>query len=93
MSNKRRPKKLTSLWSITQGPNETFESYIARFTTTYSCVANLDKDFSIHAFTTGVNNENVQYAFCGVDVTSMEGLIGKAHKLFNTQETSHSQTP
>ena len=84
MANKRRPKKLTSLWSVTQGPNGTFESYIKRFIAAYSCVANPNEDFSIQAFMVGVNNESMQYAFCGADVTDMEGFVAKVHKLTNT---------
>ena len=94
MANKRRPKKLTSLWSITQGPNETLESYTERLIAAYSCVANPDEDFAIviKVFTAGVN-ESVQCALCGTYVTDMEGLIAKAHKLSNMQEMSHNRTP
>ena len=47
MVNKRRLKKLTSLWSIIQGLSETLESYTKRFRAAYSCVANPDEDFAI----------------------------------------------
>ena len=49
MANKRRPKNMTSLWSVIQGPNETLESYTERFTTTYSCVANPNEELAIQA--------------------------------------------
>ena len=86
MENKRQPKKLTSLWLITQGPNENeaLESYIERYTSAYSCVVNLVKDIAIQAFTSGVSNESMQYALCDADVTDIEGLIAKAYKLFDT---------
>ena len=47
MANKRRPKKMTNLWSITQGSNETLERYTKRFTAAYSCVTNPNKEFAI----------------------------------------------
>ena len=50
---------MTSLWSITQGPNETLENYTERFTATYSCVANPNEDLAIQAFVAGIVNENV----------------------------------
>ena len=84
MANKRRPKKMTSLWSITQGPNETLESYTERFTATYSCVANPNKDLAIQAFVAGITNENVQLSLSGTDVGDMESLINKAYKLSDT---------
>ena len=93
MANKRRPKKLTNVWLITQSPNETLESYTKRFTIAYSCVTNPDEDFAIQAFTTWVNNESVQYVLCGADVTNMEELIAKAQKLSETQEMRRSWTP
>ena len=54
MANKRRPKKMANLWSITQGKGETVERYTKRFTIAYSCMANLDEDFSIQAYIAGV---------------------------------------
>ena len=93
MANKRRPKKMTSLWSITQGPNETLESYTERFTATYSCVANPNEDLAIQAFVAGIVNENVQLPLSGTDLGDMESLINKAYKLSNTQEMNKNQAP
>ena len=62
IANMRRPKKMTSLWSITQGPNETLESYTERFTVTYSCVTNPNEELTIQAYVAGVANEIVQLA-------------------------------
>ena len=84
---------MTSLWSISQGPNKTLEKYIERFITTYSCVANPNEQFAIQAYIVGVANESIQLALCANDVTDMEGLINKAHKLSNTQEMSQNQAP
>ena len=72
MANKRRPKKITNLWSITQGPNETFERYTKRFIAAYLCVTNPNEKFSIQAYVIGVANESVQLALCSNDVESME---------------------
>ena len=47
MANKKRPKNMTSLWSVTQDANETLESYTKRFTATYSCVTNPNKELTI----------------------------------------------
>ena len=47
MANKRQPKKMTSLWSIIQGQNETLNSYTKRFTTAYSCAAKPNEEFAI----------------------------------------------
>ena len=93
MANKRRPKKLTNVWLITQGLNETLESYTQRFMTAYSCVENPDEDLAIQAFIVGLNNEIIKYALCGIDITNMEGFIAKTQKLLDTQEMSHSRTP
>ena len=93
MANKRRPKKMISLWSITQGPNETLESYTKRFTATYSCVANPNEDLVIQAFVAGIVNENVQLSLNGTDVGDMESLINKAYKLFDTQEMNKNRAP
>ena len=75
---------MTSLWSVTQGSNETLESYTERFTTTYSCVANPNEELVIQAYVAGVANKNVQLSLCGNDVGDMESLINKAYKLFDT---------
>ena len=83
MANKRRPKKMTSLWSITQGPNEPLERYTIRFTATYSYVTNPNEELAIQAYVVGVANESVQLALCSNDVESMESLINKAYKLFD----------
>ena len=92
MANKRRPKKMTSLWSITQGLNETLERYTKRFTAAYSCVTIPNEEFAIQAYVAGVANENMQLALCSNDVESMENLINKAYKLSNTQEMSRNRT-
>ena len=84
MANKRRSKKMTSICLVTQGPNETLESYTERFTATYSCVANPNEEFVIQAYIVGVANENVQLSLCGNDVGDMESLINKAYKLSDT---------
>ena len=81
MANKRRPKKMTSLWSITQGLSETLEKYIERFTTAYSCVTNPNEEFPIQAYIARVANESVQLALCSNDVTCIESLINKTYKL------------
>ena len=83
MANKRRPKKMTSLWSITQGSSETLEKYTEGFTVAYSCVTNPNEKFAIQAYIAGVANESVQLALCGNGVNDMEGLINKAYKLFD----------
>ena len=93
MANKRRPKKMTSLWSITQGPNETLESYTERFTATYSCVANPNEDLAIQAFVVGIANENVQLSLSDTDVGDMESLINKAYKLSDPQEMNKNRAP
>ena len=89
MANKRRPKKITSLWSITQGPNKTLESYTKRFTTAYSCVAKLDEDFAIQAYIARLSNESIRFTLCSNDITNMERFIAKAHRLSDAQEMSH----
>ena len=93
MANKRGLKKMTTMWSITQGPNETFEKYTKRFTAAYSCVTNPNEKFAIQSYIARVTNESVQLALCGNDVTDMEGLINKAYKLSNTQEMSQNRIP
>ena len=75
---------MTSMWSITQGPNETLEKYTERFTPTYSCVTNPNEEFAIQAYITGVANKSIQLAMCDNDVTDMEGLINMTYKLFDT---------
>ena len=79
---------MTNLWSITQGPSETLERYTERFTVAYSCVANPDEEFSIHAYIAGVVNESIRFTLCGNDVADMEALINKVHKLSDMQEIS-----
>ena len=91
MTNKRRPKKMTSLWSITQGPNETLESYTERFTATYSCVTNPNEKLASQAYVVGIANESVQLALCSNDVESMESLINKAYKFSDTQEMNRNR--
>ena len=80
MTNKRRPKKITNLWSITQGQNETLKSYTKRFTTTYSYVEKPDEDFAIQAYIAGVSNESMKFALCGNDVIDIKGLISRPIK-------------
>ena len=84
---------MTNLWSITQGQSETLERYTERFIAAYSCVTNLDKEFAIQAYVAGVANESVQLALCDNDVIDMDGLINKAHKLFDMQEMSQNRAP
>ena len=90
MANKRRPKNMTSLWSVTQGPNETLESYTKRFTATYSCVTNPNEELAIQAYVSRVANENVQLSLCRNDVGSMESLISKVYKLSDTQKMNRN---
>ena len=59
---------MTNLWSITQSPSETLEKYTERFIAAYSCVTNLNKEFTIQAYIVGVAIESVQLALCGNDV-------------------------
>ena len=70
---------MTSLWSITQGVNESLESYTERFTATYSCVTNLNEELAIQAYILGVANENIQLSLCSNDVGNMESLISKVY--------------
>ena len=84
---------MISLWSITQGPNETLESYTERFTATYSCVTNPNEELAIQAYVSGVANENIQLSLCSNDVGSMESLISKAYKLFDTQKMNRNRAP
>ena len=84
---------MTSLWSITQGLSETLDKYTERFIVAYSCVTNPNEEFVIQADLAGVANENVQLTLCGNDMTDMEGLINKAHKLFDMQEMSQNRAP
>ena len=93
MANKKRPKNMTSLWSVTQGPNETFESYTERFTATYSCVTNPNEELAIQTYVSGVANENVQLSLCSNDVGSMESLISNAYKLSDTQKMNRNRAP
>ena len=84
MANKRRAKKMTSLWSVTQGPDETLERYTKRFTSAYSCVSNPNEELAIQAYIAGMANENVQLALWSNDVESIENLINRAYKLSDT---------
>ena len=93
MANKRRPKKMISFWSITQGPDETLERYTERFTVAYSCVSNPNEELTIQAYVAGVANESIQLALCSNDVKSMERLINRAYKLSNTQEMNRNRIP
>ena len=81
---------MTSLWSVTQGPNETLESYTERFTTTYSCATNPNEELAIQAYVSRVANENIQFSLCSNDVGSMESLISKAYKLSDTQKMNRN---
>ena len=83
---------MTSLWSITQGPNETLERYTERFTAAYSCVTNPNEEFAIQAYVARVANESVYLALCSNDVESMESLINMTYKLSDTQEMSRNRT-
>ena len=91
MANKRRPKNMTSLWSVTQGVNESLESYTKRFTATYSCVTNPNKELAIQAYISRIANENIQLSLCSNDVGSMESLISKAYKLSDTQKMNRNR--
>ena len=93
MANKRRPKNMTSLWSVTQGVNESLEGYTKRFTMTYSCVTNLNEELVIQAYISGVANENIQLSLCSNDVGSMKSLISKAYKLSDTQKMNRNRAP
>ena len=84
---------MTSLWSITQGINESLESYTERFTATYSCVTNPNEELAIQAYISGVTNENIQLSLCSNDVGSMESLISKAYKLSDTQKMNRNRAP
>ena len=81
---------MTSLWSITQGVNESLESYTERFTATYSCVTNPNEELAIQAYISGVPNENIQLSLCSDDMGSMVGLISKAYKLSDTQKMNRN---
>ena len=61
MVSKSRPKKITSLWSIIQGPYETIKSYTKRFTMAYSCVAKPDEDFAIQVYIARLNNKSMKF--------------------------------
>ena len=93
MANKRRPKNMTILWSITQGVNESLDGYTKRFTATYSCVTNPNEELAIHAYISGVANENIQLSLCRNDVRSMKSLISKAYKLSDTQKMNRNRAP
>ena len=82
---------MTSLWSVTQGINESLESYTERFTVTYSCVTNPNEELTIQAYISGVANENIQLSLCSNDVGSMESLISKAYKLSDTQKMNRNR--
>ena len=69
---------MISLWSITQGLNETLERYTEQFTTAYSCVSNPNEELAIQAYVARVANESVQLALRSNDVESMESLINRA---------------
>ena len=82
---------MTSLWSITQGINESLESYTERFTATYSCVTNPNEELAIQAYISGVANESIQLSLCSNDVGSMKSLISKAYKLSDTQKMNRNR--
>ena len=67
--------------------------YTKRFTAIYSCVTNPNEEFAIQAYVVGVANESVQLALCSNDIESMESLINKAYKLFDTQEMNRNRIP
>ena len=92
MANKRRQKKMISLWSIIQGLNETLKRYTKSFIAAYSCVTNPNDEFAIQAYVVEVANESVQLALCSNDVESMESLINRVYKLSDTQEMSRNRT-
>ena len=84
---------MTNLWSVTQGINESLESYTKRFTATYSCVTNPNEELAIQAYISGVANENIQLSLCRNDVGSMKSLISKAYKLSDTQKMNRNRAP
>ena len=84
---------MTSLWSITQGVNESLEGYTKRFTATYSCVTNPNEELAIQAYISEVANENIQLSLCSNDVGSMKSLISKAYKLSDTQKMNKNRAP
>ena len=81
---------MTSLWSVTQGPNETLESYTERFIVTYSCVTP-NEELAIEAYVSRVANENIQLSLYSNDVGSMESLISKAYKLSDMQNMNRNR--
>ena len=93
MINKRQPKKMTSLWSIIQGQNETFDNYAKSFIASYSCMAKPDEEFVIQAYIIGLNNESMKLALGSNNISDIESLIVKAHKLSETLEMSRSRMP
>ena len=47
MANKRQTQTLANLWSINQGPSESFKGYIKRFTVAYADVRNPNENFAM----------------------------------------------
>ena len=84
---------MTSLWSVTQGVNESLEGYTKRFTTTYSCVTNPNEELVIQVYISGVANENIQLSLCSNDVGRMKSLISKTYKLSDTQKMNRNRAP
>ena len=82
---------MISVWSVTQGLNETLESYTEKFTATYLCVANPNEELVIQAYVAGVAKENAQLSLCDNDVGDMKSLINKAYKLSDTQEMNKNR--
>ena len=57
---------------------------------TYSRVAKSDEEFAIQAYITRLNNESMKFSLGSSDISDIEGLIAKAHKLSETLEMSRS---
>ena len=51
-------------------------------------MTNPNEEFVIQAYIAKVANESIQLALGNSDMTDIEGLINKAHKLFDMQEMS-----
>ena len=54
---------MTSLWLVTQGINESLESYTERFTATYSCITNLNEELAIQPIYRGSLMRTFSYPF------------------------------
>ena len=71
---------------MTQGPVESFRSYIKRFTTAYAEIGEPNESCAVEAFRAGVSSEHIHYALYGSTLLGMHALIAKAHELANVEE-------